>query len=258
MSCNHVVEVNQTLCSSCGLCIKDCLYGCFTLSGAGAEVKSQECLKCGHCVAICPENAISISGFDDIPETIAPNRNLDPKVFLAMIKGRRSTRHFKAQDVPQEIIDLIIEAGRYTPTARNKQRVSYVVLRTNTEVYEKTAASFLRRFQPVVGRFIPYFHVSEVSDQFFFRGAPVVIVVKANTQLDGALAASAMELMARAHGLGVLFNGAFPAVVRFSRRLKRLLQVSPGERVVVALAIGYPDITYSRTAPRERPSVIFD
>ena len=265
MNKEHIVSVEQSLCNRCGLCAKDCSHDIWKVDNRGAEITSQDCPKCGHCVAVCPRGAIAISGFDDAPEEIHPEMKPDPDNLFTMIKNRRSTRQFTEQDVPNEIIEKIIEAGRYTPTAMNRQGVSYVVLRDKKDEYEKIAISWWRRLIPIVSIIIKHFRHMNIDDQYCFKGAPVVIVVKSDNVsfgamdiVDGALAASAMELMARSYGLGVLYSGAFTNAVKFSRKLKRKLSVVSHGKVVIALVIGYPAVKYHRTAQRERPVVQYD
>jgi nitroreductase len=196
-----------------------------------------------------------MSGFDDAPEEIAKGIKIEPEALLTLMKGRRSIRQFTSQDVPSEIVDRIIEAGRYTPTGRNRQGVSYIVLREHIGEYEKLAVSLLRRLQPVVGLFLkPYRHF-QIDDNFIFKGAPVVIVIKSDNATDGALAASAMEIMARAYGVGVLYSGMFAIIAGLSRKLKRKLSTDSRGKIVTALVLGYPAVKYYRTAQRERPIV---
>ena len=264
MNRKHIVSVDLLLCNHCGLCKKDCPHDKWSITDAGAQITSQDCQKCGHCVAVCPKNAVSISGFDDAPEEINHDVKPDPEDLLAMMKGRRSIRHFTQQDVPPEIVEKIIEAGRYTPTGLNKQGVSYVVLRENKEEYETIAVSWLRRLRPIAGIFVKSFRDIHIDDHCF-KGAPVVIVIKSdNTSLraidviDGALAASAMEIMARSYGLGVLYCAAFTNAVKFSGKLKRKLSSLSKGKFIIALLLGYPAVKYHRTAQRERPSVQYD
>jgi len=128
MKPEHIITIDTPLCIRCGLCGRDCPHRVINITIISAEVTTQNCLKCGHCVAICPQNAVSISGYEDSPELITGDMKLEPEALISLIKGRRSIRQFTNQDVPSEIVSRIIEAGRYTPTAMNKQDVSYVVL----------------------------------------------------------------------------------------------------------------------------------
>lgn len=41
--------------------------------------------------------------------------------FLEMIKTRRSTRSFKPDSVPEDLLDAVLEAGTYAPTGMNRQ-----------------------------------------------------------------------------------------------------------------------------------------
>ena len=41
--------------------------------------------------------------------------------FLELIKTRRSTRSFKPDPVPENLLDAVLEAGTYAPTGMNRQ-----------------------------------------------------------------------------------------------------------------------------------------
>lgn len=41
--------------------------------------------------------------------------------FLELIKTRRSTRRFKPDPVPENLLDAVLEAGTYAPTGMNRQ-----------------------------------------------------------------------------------------------------------------------------------------
>ena len=40
--------------------------------------------------------------------------------FLEMIKTRRSTRSFKSDSIPEDLLDAVLEAGTYAPTRMNR------------------------------------------------------------------------------------------------------------------------------------------
>lgn len=258
MKNEHIVTVDKKLCISCGLCKKDCPANIFVIADEGADVTTQDCIKCGHCVAICPKSAVSISGFEDGSEDLTPDMRVDAKSLIGQMKVRRSMRHFTAQDVSPETVAQIIEAGRYTPSGSNKQTVSYVVLRENIDEYEKVAVSIFRRKKKLADLFSSRFRSIDIDDHFFFKGAPVVIVIKSTDIVDGALAASTMEFMAQTLGLGVLYSGFFTRTAKLSRKLRKRLSVSSHEKIVTTLVLGYPAVKYQRTAQKERPSVKYD
>lgn len=124
----HIIEVNKDLCIGCGLCKNDCPANNITIENKKSVIKNQDCIKCGHCSAICPTAAITLTGFDDEPIEIKNQITLDSNELLMAIKSRRTIRKFKNKEVPSEVIQQIIEAGRFTPSAKNSQDVSYIVL----------------------------------------------------------------------------------------------------------------------------------
>jgi len=258
MKREHDVSVDRSLCVKCGACQKDCVFRAIVLTEHGAEVTGQECAKCGHCVAVCPANAVSMSGYDDVPEEIESGFQLDPEALLKKIKFRRSMRYFTDEAVAREDIDKILDAGRFTPTAKNMQGVSYVVIRDNIDEYERIAVSKLRRIKPLADPFIGRYRNFTIEDNFFFKGAPVAIVIRANDILDGALAASLMELMAQSLGLGVLYSGFFTRVAMMTGKLKKKLALSRQDKIVTTLVIGHPAVTYKRTVQRENARVFYD
>ena len=253
----HIVSVDPLKCTLCGSCCDDCPDKVLFLGEKSAEHNGHFCVKCGHCVAICPQGAASISGFDDEPEEIRADKKVDSTALLAQIKSRRSMRRFTDEDVAPELITQIIEAGRYTPTGGNKQGTSFVVIRDKKDEYEKITVDLLRKLQPQLSLKLPYLKEKVIEDGSIFKGAPVAVLVKSIDALDGALAASTMELFAQSLGLGVLYSGFFSRMVRASRKLKKELAVEPGEKVVTTLVIGYPAVKYLRTAQRETARVVY-
>lgn len=99
--------------------------------------------------------------------------------------------------------------------------------------------------------FIDYLKKFDISDDFFFKGAPVVIVLSSKSNINAGLASSYMELMAYNLGLGVLYSGFFVACTKLSRKLRKLLQLPKGHEVISCMVIGYPDVNYQRIAPRK-------
>lgn len=87
-----------------------------------------------------------------------------------------------------------------------------------------------------------------------FKNAPVAIVVVSKDKINASLAASNMELMAEAHGLGVLYSGFFARIANSSRKLRRLLKLTHA-KAVTTLVPGYPNVKYRRTAQKD-PAVV--
>ena len=256
MRFEHTVEIDEEACIGCGLCRDDCPATNIAVEGGRARVLSQDCIMCGHCVAICPRAAVSMTGSDEQPRELAGPNAVDPHRLEDALRARRSIRRFADEDVPAETVERIIEAGRLTPTARNAQDVSYVVLRgAGKDEAEARAVRLFRRVMPLAKLVSPLARRTAVDDRFFFKGAPVAIAVVTENEVDGALAAANMALMAEACGLGVLYSGFFATATRFSPSLRRMLGLRRGRGVVTALVVGRPAVRYRRTAPKEAASV---
>ena len=255
MKKEHIIEVNKDLCIGCGLCKNDCPVNNIIIKDKKSVIKSQECIKCAHCSAICPTGAITLTGFDEEPIEITKQPTVDSDQLLMAIKARRTIRKFKNKEVPSEIVHQIIEAGRFTPSAKNSQDVSYIVLGENKGKYEKIAVEFFRKIKPIAGIFMKDAKEVTIDDNFFFKKAPIAIMVVSKDKISGSLAASNMALMAESYGLGVLYSGFFSEVANKVPKLRKSLNLNRKDYVVATLVIGYPDVKYRRTAQKETASV---
>ena len=254
---HHIIKVKKELCIGCRLCENDCPVNNICIKDNKAVIKTQDCINCGHCVAICPKGAITMTGFDEPPIELKKQPTLNPDELLMALKARRSIRKFKDKEVPSEIIEQIIQAGRFTPSAKNEHDVSYIVLGEDKGKYEEVAVKLFRRIKPIAGLFIKDAKEVKVDDNFFFKNAPIVIIVVAKNEINGSLAASNMSLMAESFGLGVLYSGFFTRVVKYSSKLRKLLNIKSKNHVVTTLVIGYPNVKYRRTTQKETAKVSY-
>ena len=141
---------------------------------------------------------------------------------LDIIKDRRSIRKYKDKQVPKEIIEDIIDAGRMAPTANNIQPWEFVVV-TDYEVRKKLANI------ATYGRFI--------------EQAPVcVIVCCKDTKYyleDGCAATENIMLAAKAHGLGSCWVAGDKKP--YLDEIKELIGAPKDIKIISLIPIGYPD-----------------
>ena len=267
--------VNKEKCVGCGKCVKDCFVSDIVMTDKKAQIKNEACIKCGHCIAICPEDAVSTDEYDmkDVLEYSKNDFEIDEDNLMNFMKFRRTVRKFKDKDVSENKISKIIDAGRFSPTASNLQKVSYIVVKEGLRDLTAMALDSLKKKGELIlgdeyqqNQIMKRYAASWISmqekyqtdpknaDRLFFN-APAVIVVTANTDIDGALASSRMELMANALGLGNLFSGFFVRASRDSKEILDFLGVKEGEHVVTCMVIGYPDVDYKRTVPRKAADI---
>lgn len=246
----EVVIIEREKCIGCGACVRDCLTGHIELIGAKATLNEGRCIQCGHCYAVCPTEAISLVGYDceSCRDYLNPAALDADKLLLAM-KSRRSIRRFTNEPVSREDVEKIIEAGRYCPTAKNMQNVHFIILDSVKEQAEAMAIEALMHMD--------FFQaLGEVNENYLFKGAPLVILAADSRTDNAALAASYMELMANALGLGVLYSGYFKGAVNNYPPLRELVGIPEGMKLVCCLVIGHPDVKYLRSVPRREANVI--
>ena len=247
---HEVVIIDREKCVGCGACVRDCLTGHIELIEGRAALNECRCIQCGHCYAVCPTGAISLEGYDceGCRDYLDP-AELDADKLLLAMKSRRSIRHFTAEPVSREDVEKIIEAGRYCPTAKNRQNVHFIILDSIKEQAEAMALSALSHMD--------FFQaLGKVDENYLFKEAPLVILAADRRTDNAALAASYMELMANAIGLGVLHNGYFVGAVNNYPPLRELVGIPEGMKLVCCLVIGHPDVKYLRSVPRKAANVI--
>lgn len=270
--------VNTDKCIGCTLCKQDCIVNDIVMIDGKSHIKNETCVKCGHCIAICPVRAISSDdekeySMNEVKEYNDKEFSLDPEVLMNFMKFRRSVRLFKKDEVEEEKIQKILEAGKYSQTGSNMQDVSYVVVKDKMQELRKMVLETLNSIaDEIINKegspkaYIVYANMWKKmytdfledpngEDRLFFK-APLMIVVKANRVINGGLAASKMELMIDALGLGTYFSGFLERALAANPKIGELLQIKEGEQFVACMLIGYPRVKYKRTVPRKEINVV--
>ena len=260
-----MLSLNQDKCIQCGACVEDCLRGALTLNEEKVEHDASKCMWCGHCLAVCPRDCIIIDGdgydceeVEDLGFAKAPNKFQ----IRNMILGRRSVRRFTDQEVTDEELGLIMEAAKYSPTGINRQGNEFIIV--NDEAVKELAADTVAAFKRLIAagsidaertagmQALCDKYDNEGKDPFYY-GAPVVIFVFADTDVDGAICATNMGWMAQAQQLGYCFArlpvGAFDDS-EFAEKWK-----APEKKCAMSLLIGNPEPEYFCSVPRKDPSV---
>lgn len=244
------IKIDQNKCVGCSKCVNDCVSSKIDLINGKANV-SLPCIECGHCFAICPVGAVSMEGYDNLSNEIFPFTEFDSGKLLAAMKSRRTIRKFKDLPVEKEKIDMILEAGRYCPTASNSQNIAYTILGSRQDEIENACVKTFRLGVNFGKPFSKTLMRANIDDNFFFKKAPLVIVVSGSDKISASLASSYMEIMANSLGLGVLYSGFFTACAEINPQIKKMLCLPSGHKAVTCLVIGYPDVKYQRTVPRK-------
>lgn len=151
---------------------------------------------------------------------------------IDLIMSRRSIRKYKAEPIPQEILERILEAGRYAPSASNAQPWHFIVL-TEPEIMDKLSHgrwnSFIRESAfTVVGC---AYEGSAYSRKW--------------STIDSTIALQNMVIAAWSLGIGSCWVGDFE-----DSEVRRILNVPKDWKIISLISFGYPDETPS-TTPRK-------
>ena len=126
------ININADKCKKDGACVQVCPQRIFVQKETNTlpDVLNEDlCIACGHCVAICPHGAVSHVDFPE-GKVIAVHKETLPSFdqVLAMARSRRSRRAFKDKPVERDLIEKVIEAARFAPSAENVQSTQYIVV----------------------------------------------------------------------------------------------------------------------------------
>lgn len=172
---------------------------------------------------------------------------------LEFIKSRRSTRKFKEMQVPENLLDQVIEAGRYAPSGGNSQSTHFIVVE-NKEVLRELADLAKQEFakmeitENTYKSLVNSINASKGGNYVFHYNCPVLIITAnkkdyGNNMVDCACALENMMLMANALDLGSVWINQLRWLNENPVILSKMkeLGMAEDERVYGALAVGYSD-----------------
>ncbi len=146
---------------------------------------------------------------------------------MALLKGRRSIRRYKDKPVPDELLSEVLEAGRWAPSASNRQPWDFVVVR-DPEI-RAAVAEYAAYF------FIKWAHVEEAPVIIALCGDARNAVYRQFLHEDVGLAGSQMMLQAAALGLGTCWLGGVDR-----EAIGQILKVPSHIEVIGLLTLGFP------------------
>lgn len=169
---------------------------------------------------------------------------------LNKMKTRRSIRKYKPDEIPQELLDQITEAGTYAASARGCQS-TIIIQVTNKELRDE-----IMKMNCKIGGWEDGF------DPFY--GAPAMLIVLAkkdwpNRVYDGSLVMG--NLMLAAHELGIgscwIHRAREEFETEWGRKLLDSLGIKDEYEGIGHCALGYIDGEYPETPPRKENRVFY-
>lgn len=166
---------------------------------------------------------------------------------------RRSTRKYLDKEVSQELLEKIIETGRYAPSGGNSQSNHFLVIQ-NKQIIDHLVKMVERAFSQMEITENMYrslqnsINLSKKGGYVFCYNAPVLIIVAnkkdyGNNQADCALALENMMLEANELDLGSCYINQLKWLNEDQKILSYLqsLGMNEDERVYGSLIVGYHD-----------------
>ena len=151
------------------------------------------------------------------------------------ILERRSVRKYKPDPVPEELVQAVVEAGLWAPTARNEQEIK--IVRVNDPALRK---QFREDFTAAGGRTIRPLPFDYESPEFFFLFGPRDFPY---TEMDTGIVAENMCLAAQSLGLGTVMIGCIRDFMRSEAAApwRERLGIGDGDIFTLGLCLGYAD-----------------
>ena len=151
---------------------------------------------------------------------------------LDTIMTRRSIRKYNAERVPEQMLESILEAGRYAPSADNEQPWHFIVITDSAikgNLSKRRWSGFIKDSAfTVVG-------CAYAGDAYSRKWSTI----------DTTIALQNMVIAAWSLGIGSCWVGDFEEA-----EVKRMLDVPKDWRIISLISFGYPDETPSST-PRK-------
>ena len=281
------IFIDQQKCNDCGLCVEVCKD--FTLIMQDGKVNISKtplfgCIGCGQCAAICPHDAISIAGRTLHSGDFVP---LPPKNMRAsyaslydLLLSRRSIRDFRDEDIPQNLIGMILDAAVTAPMGIPPSDVGVVVFKGKEKVREfsfdfisglakmrkifsKPMLALMRPFlskadyevsKTFLVPLINFFDRTKKEDKnYLLYDAPVAMYFYNSGYCDPCdpyIPAVYAMIAAHSLGLGCCMIGSIAPFLKRMKKLKSKYSIPAGSKDGIFLIFGYPKYKYHKAIKR--------
>jgi len=154
--------------------------------------------------------------------------------FLELVKQRRSIRDYADKPIPNDILEKIVDAARFAPTARGVEPWEFIVI-TSREKLQK---------------------IAQIADtgKFIANAAACIAVFCSDTKYyleDGSAATENILLAAAALGVGSCWVAGDKKP--YTQEIADFLKLPPTVKLVSLISLGYPKYAESFKIANKRP-----
>lgn len=187
---------------------------------------------------------------------------------LEFIKSRRTIRKYKSEQIKDEELKAIIEAGLYAPSAGGRQNPKFLIIQDkeilhklgviNRNAFGKATATetrYVSKNQPSIA------DTNEIKNGFY--NAPTVIAVFAPKDWlyaihDSSMAAESMTLMAWSLGIGSCYVSRSEETfnTEYGKEIMQKAGLDETYEAKAFLTLGYIDGEIGKAKPRKEDRVI--
>jgi len=249
-----------------------------------------QCCDCGHCIAICKADAIIHDGVSKSDIEELPPIEITPEAMENLIFSRKSIRAFKDKQVPDELIDRLLDVATHAGTSSNGQTEEFIVIQNwdllrklekrcidivwnaglkylgsdgfmTRLLLKKYGPEMLRQYRSYNG-VIRHYKEKEEKGGWVFRNAPTVIVMHGLatnflSHANCAIATRNMELFAATLGLGTCWSGVLlVAANKKKKAIHKILDLPMDREIYGAILLGYPRHHYNCKIKRKKRKVL--
>jgi len=260
--------VDKKTCTGCGSCALVCPAKIVVIENKIATIPADQlknCIECQHCLAVCPSGSFSVMGRNPATSQLLADNFPLPAQLETLIKGRRSIRAFKDENLPPEIIQRLLDVSWHAPTGRNLQQILLTVVDDRAvmrRIRSETLSGLiglkrLGRIPASMTYFSSLIGMWESSNSdAIFHGAPHMIITSAPkdgfTPLqDTVISLATFDLLAQSMDIGTLWWGL--AKIAFSDLLPVTLArlgIPADHQIGYVILFGKPAVKYVRTVQR--------
>ncbi|MBI5206756.1 MAG: nitroreductase family protein [Candidatus Firestonebacteria bacterium] len=284
-----MIQINKNICNNCGVCYDVCPCYVFKFEKISDRkvitVRYPDfCNKCAHCVALCPAKAISHESISNINFEKLQKINITADDIKNLIFSRRSVRCFKAEPVPKDLIDQMIESAIHAGTSGNLQTERFFIVNDEQKLnaLEELVIDVLwnggvKFFSDngLIGKFLSIKFGDELTAHYrnthkiikrrrennelkgmILRNATSLILVHGHKMnslgyTNSAIAIRNMELVALTMGLGTCWAGQLiSAAMMNSQKINKFIGLDKSRKIYGAIMVGYPKYKMNIKLPR--------